>query len=125
MSTPPGLKKPKMEREEESNGEADNENGEEKLMWEEREEALVALIEHRTKEVEHLRQRLSYYKSQLHNPSDLSAVVEWLRFAHEWSPMQRDTWNLFQLLLFWYHGQMRIRCVNREHNGNNILSFYR
>ncbi|CAK9182387.1 unnamed protein product [Ilex paraguariensis] len=65
MSTPPGLKKPKMEREEESNGEADNENGEEKLMWEEREEALVALIEHRTKEVEHLRQRLSYYKSQL------------------------------------------------------------
>ncbi|XWS37034.1 hypothetical protein CRYUN_Cryun19dG0009100 [Craigia yunnanensis] len=31
----------------------------------EQEEALVALIEHRTKEVEHLRQRISYYKSQL------------------------------------------------------------
>ncbi|KAE8694526.1 APO protein 3 [Hibiscus syriacus] len=31
----------------------------------EQEEALVALIEHRTKEVEHLRQRISYYQSQL------------------------------------------------------------
>lgn len=31
----------------------------------EREEALVALIEHRTKEVHHLRQRICYYKSQL------------------------------------------------------------
>ncbi|KAJ7957171.1 transducin family protein / WD-40 repeat family protein [Quillaja saponaria] len=32
---------------------------------EEQEEALVALIEHRTREVQNLRQRLSYYKSQL------------------------------------------------------------
>ncbi|KAK8680215.1 hypothetical protein V6N13_109167 [Hibiscus sabdariffa] len=32
---------------------------------EEQEEALVALIEHRTKEVQHLRQRISYYQSQL------------------------------------------------------------
>ncbi|EOY22645.1 Nucleotide binding protein, putative isoform 1 [Theobroma cacao] len=32
----------------------------------EQEEALVALIEHRTKEVDHLRQRISYYNSQLH-----------------------------------------------------------
>ncbi|KAE8672276.1 ERF114 protein [Hibiscus syriacus] len=31
----------------------------------EQEEALVALIEHRTKEVQHLRQRISYYQSQL------------------------------------------------------------
>ncbi|XP_008239566.1 PREDICTED: uncharacterized protein LOC103338152 isoform X1 [Prunus mume] len=31
----------------------------------EQEEALVALIEHRTREVHHLRQRVSYYKSQL------------------------------------------------------------
>ncbi|OMO94736.1 hypothetical protein CCACVL1_05854 [Corchorus capsularis] len=31
----------------------------------EQEEALLALIEHRTKEVEHLRQRISYYTSQL------------------------------------------------------------
>ncbi|XP_068661092.1 uncharacterized protein [Aristolochia californica] len=31
----------------------------------EREEALVALIEHRTKEVEHLKKRVSYYQSQL------------------------------------------------------------
>ncbi|XP_006346630.1 uncharacterized protein [Solanum tuberosum] len=30
----------------------------------EQEEALIALIEHRTKEVEHLRQRITYYKSQ-------------------------------------------------------------
>ncbi|XP_055825368.1 uncharacterized protein LOC129893875 isoform X2 [Solanum dulcamara] len=30
----------------------------------EQEEALIALIEHRTKEVEHLRQRIAYYKSQ-------------------------------------------------------------
>ncbi|XP_061357128.1 uncharacterized protein LOC133301511 [Gastrolobium bilobum] len=32
---------------------------------EEQEEALVALIEHRTREVKNLRQRISYYKSQL------------------------------------------------------------
>ncbi|KAA8521097.1 hypothetical protein F0562_011750 [Nyssa sinensis] len=31
----------------------------------EQEEALVALIEHRTKEVEHLRRHVTYYKSQL------------------------------------------------------------
>lgn len=31
----------------------------------EQEEALVALIEHRTKEVEHIKQRLAYYSSQL------------------------------------------------------------
>ncbi|OAY78642.1 hypothetical protein ACMD2_07200 [Ananas comosus] len=31
----------------------------------EQEEALVALIEHRTKEVQHLKQKLAYYKSQL------------------------------------------------------------
>ncbi|VFQ70648.1 unnamed protein product [Cuscuta campestris] len=31
----------------------------------EREEALVALIEHRTREVHHLQQRICYYKSQV------------------------------------------------------------
>ncbi|KAL2935585.1 hypothetical protein RDABS01_018703 [Bienertia sinuspersici] len=33
--------------------------------YDEQEEALVALIEHRTKEVEHLNNRISYYQSQL------------------------------------------------------------
>ncbi|KAK9157060.1 hypothetical protein Scep_003634 [Stephania cephalantha] len=53
------LKKPKLENqsEDEDDGRAVEES--------EQEEALVALIEHRTKEVEHLRQRISYYKSQL------------------------------------------------------------
>lgn len=32
---------------------------------EEQEEALVALIEHRTREVQNLRQRVSYYQSQV------------------------------------------------------------
>ncbi|XVE63769.1 hypothetical protein DITRI_Ditri07aG0046400 [Diplodiscus trichospermus] len=40
-------------------------NGEDENSRAEQEEALVALIEHRTKEVEHLRHRISYYKSQL------------------------------------------------------------
>lgn len=31
----------------------------------EQEEALVALIEHRTKEVEHIRKRITYYQSQV------------------------------------------------------------
>lgn len=30
------------------------------------EEALVALIEHRTKEVEHIRKRIAYYQAQVH-----------------------------------------------------------
>ncbi|XP_009804185.1 uncharacterized protein LOC107784361 isoform X2 [Nicotiana tabacum] len=59
MNTPPPvLKKPKIETEEEKA------NGIEEENRKEQEEALVALIEHRTKEVEHLRQRLSYYTSQ-------------------------------------------------------------
>ncbi|XVF08597.1 hypothetical protein REPUB_Repub07fG0016800 [Reevesia pubescens] len=40
-------------------------NGEDEISIAEQEEALVALIEHRTKEVEHLSHRISYYKSQL------------------------------------------------------------
>ncbi|KAH9705670.1 WD REPEATS REGION domain-containing protein [Citrus sinensis] len=52
------VKKPKQEEEEEEeNGGCNSKD--------EQEEALVALIEHRTKEVQHLRQRISYYKSQL------------------------------------------------------------
>ncbi|KAH7522495.1 uncharacterized protein LOC107423487 [Ziziphus jujuba] len=41
------------------------ENGEETNSREEQEEALVALIEHRTREVQHLNNRISYYQSQL------------------------------------------------------------
>ncbi|XP_024977323.1 uncharacterized protein LOC112514917 isoform X1 [Cynara cardunculus var. scolymus] len=40
-------------------------SGDEKTDREEQEEALVALIEHRAKEVDHLRTRVAYYKSEL------------------------------------------------------------
>ena len=46
----------------EHNGEENGVNG---TTIEEQEEALVALIEHRTREVKNLRHRLSYYKSQV------------------------------------------------------------
>lgn len=42
-----------------------DENGVNGTTIEEQEEALVALIEHRTREVKNLRHRLSYYKSQV------------------------------------------------------------
>lgn len=58
MNTPPIEKKVKIEKEEEVNGMEEQNRMEQ-------EEALVALIEHRTKEVEHLRQRITYYKSQV------------------------------------------------------------
>lgn len=44
----------------------------------EQEEALVALIEHRTREVHHLRNRVSYYKTQVaphHPPLSLLFLV--------------------------------------------------
>lgn len=54
-------KKPKVEVDdritEEDNGEINSRD--------EQEEALVALIEHRTKEVEHIRRRIAYYQSQV------------------------------------------------------------
>ncbi|KAD4385895.1 hypothetical protein E3N88_26064 [Mikania micrantha] len=40
-------------------------SGDEKTNREEQEEALIALLEHRAKEVDHLRTRVAYYKSQL------------------------------------------------------------
>ncbi|GFZ03954.1 transducin family protein [Actinidia rufa] len=59
-------KKPKAEeREEEADGEVSENGTAENISISEQEEALVALIEHRTKEVEHLRKRIAYYKSQL------------------------------------------------------------
>ncbi|XP_060172718.1 uncharacterized protein LOC132603604 isoform X3 [Lycium barbarum] len=67
MNTPPVHKKPKIENEEEIEIEKVNSNwnnGMEEENRIEQEEALVALIEHRAKEVEHLRQRITYYKSQ-------------------------------------------------------------
>ncbi|XAR50392.1 hypothetical protein NMG60_11004703 [Bertholletia excelsa] len=62
------MKKPKVEQTEEPATEAiGDQNGTAGQSSDDslEEEALVALIEHRTKEVEHLRQRISYYKSQL------------------------------------------------------------
>ncbi|KAL4566723.1 hypothetical protein LXL04_030846 [Taraxacum kok-saghyz] len=44
---------------------ASNYNGDEKTDREEQEEALIALIEHRAKEVDHLRTRVAYYKSEV------------------------------------------------------------
>lgn len=73
MSAPPHPspwlpKKPKTETiEEEEVGTPADENGraQDDNSRKEQEEALVALIEHRTKEVEHLRNRISYYQSQV------------------------------------------------------------
>ncbi|CAL1405639.1 unnamed protein product [Linum trigynum] len=62
----PILKKPKVEQAEEgSRGGGGGEVGDEETTVEEQESALVALIEHRTHEVEHLRKRIYYYTSQL------------------------------------------------------------
>ncbi|XP_042065793.1 protein tipD-like [Salvia splendens] len=68
----PLLKKPKIEPQETAQklwqDEEDEENNDEEMneqIRNEQEEAIVALIEHRTKEVDHLRQRITYYKAQL------------------------------------------------------------
>ncbi|XP_048228504.1 uncharacterized protein LOC8275490 isoform X1 [Ricinus communis] len=57
------LKKPKLEQ---HSGEEEN-GGEREVgtSLQEQEEALVALIEHRAREVDHLKRRISYYQSQL------------------------------------------------------------
>ncbi|XP_058226504.1 uncharacterized protein LOC131335251 [Rhododendron vialii] len=76
MSAPFSLKKPKVEeREDDDEGKvaamAKQENGVEEEEEEEedsvveQEQAMVALIEHRTKEVQHLRKKVTYYQSQL------------------------------------------------------------
>ncbi|KAH7850419.1 hypothetical protein Vadar_032612 [Vaccinium darrowii] len=56
------------EEREESDGEvaamSDQANGAEEQSLIDEEEAMVALIEHRTKEVQHLRKKVSYYQSQ-------------------------------------------------------------
>lgn len=65
-------KKPKIEtideeeeEERSNNGNREQNDDEEQTTRKEQEEAFVALIEHRTKEVEHLRNRISYYKTQV------------------------------------------------------------
>lgn len=65
MNATPFVKKPKIELEAEEDEEQEMEGVEEEQNRKEQEEALLALIQHRTKEVEHLRQRITYYKSQL------------------------------------------------------------
>ncbi|GAV60196.1 WD40 domain-containing protein [Cephalotus follicularis] len=74
----PILKRPKLEhkndddddnnnnnKEDDNNSNHGEEEEEEEDNRQEQEDALVALIEHRTKEVDHLRLRISYYTSQL------------------------------------------------------------
>ncbi|XP_073023914.1 uncharacterized protein [Primulina eburnea] len=62
----PFLKKPKIEIVKTEDEEEENGDGtKEERIWKEQEIALVALIEHRNKEVEQLRERVAYYKSQL------------------------------------------------------------
>lgn len=74
MSGHPLLKKPKTEpqeteqhldQEEEEEEEENHDKEMEEQIRREQEEAMVALIEHRTKEVDHLRQRITYYKAQV------------------------------------------------------------
>ena len=74
MNGSEGLKKPKREIEsmeedqEQQNPEKScrtDDNDGEGISGRDEEEALVALIEHRTTEVEHLRNRISYYQSQV------------------------------------------------------------
>ncbi|CAH9082877.1 unnamed protein product [Cuscuta europaea] len=60
----PSFRKRRIQEMHPGNGELDSGDPEERPMHIE-EKALVALIEHRSKEVEHLRNRLSYYKSEL------------------------------------------------------------
>ncbi|CAI0446758.1 unnamed protein product [Linum tenue] len=64
----PILKKPKVEQGEEVSGGGGRGGGgevdDEETTVEEQESAFVALIEHRTREVEHLRKRIDYYTSK-------------------------------------------------------------
>ena len=78
MSKPsPALKKPKVEqqnndgddevspnqRPKENNGREEEEEEEDSI--EEQKVALIALIEHRSRELQHLKQRISYYQTQV------------------------------------------------------------
>lgn len=67
--TPPVLKKPKTEEawleEEEDEETRSNREEVEQDEWEKQEKEILALLDYRTKEVEHLRKRITYYKDQL------------------------------------------------------------
>ncbi|GFP82619.1 hypothetical protein PHJA_000405000 [Phtheirospermum japonicum] len=86
----PLMKKPKIEideedpteieEEEEEDPEEESNDGEmEEQIRSEQEEALVALIEHRAKEVEHLRHRITYYKTQNKPVSKVHRLVTVVR----------------------------------------------
>jgi hypothetical protein len=90
MSTPsPILKRPKLEQRnndddnEASLNQKSNENSgreEEEDSIEEQKVAFIALIEHRSHEVQHLKQRLSYYKTQVPSSSSSSLIFKSLHF---------------------------------------------
>lgn len=89
MNTPsPILKRPKLEQKnndgdiEESLNEKSNENNgrEEEDSIEEQKVAFIALIEHRSREVQHLKQRVSYYKAQV--PSSSSSTSSIFKSLH-------------------------------------------
>lgn len=61
-STPPVFKKPKIETWPEEMG--SREAGEQDE-WSKQEKEILALLEYRTDEVEHLRKRITYYKNQV------------------------------------------------------------
>lgn len=63
-STPPVFKKPKIETWPEEMG--SREAGEQDE-WGKQEKEILALLEYRTDEVEHLRNRITYYKNQVFN----------------------------------------------------------
>ena len=88
MSTPsPILKRPKLEQKsndgdiEASLDKKSNQNngGEEEDSIEEQKVAFIALIEHRSREVQHLKQRVSYYQAQVPSPSS-SLIFKSLHF---------------------------------------------
>lgn len=75
MNGPPFVKKLKIEQADENGKTMEEENRNEQ------EEALLALIDHRTKEVVHLRQRVSYYTSQL-NEAERKLEETQIKLAH-------------------------------------------
>ncbi|XP_050225650.1 uncharacterized protein LOC126675110 [Mercurialis annua] len=78
----PILKKPKIEHENDAAQMAEDkkdEQGREREVGtsiQEQEEALIALIEHRSREVDHLKKRISYYQSQLEETEKKLQVSE-------------------------------------------------
>ena len=61
----PDIKIEKPNKNISTSGDDDNNNDASTSNYEEQEEALVALIEHRSKEVQHLTNRISYYQTEV------------------------------------------------------------